>query len=161
MFAILLKEGLVVHEDREFSFRDYQSAATETAVYPGQRKGGEQKLLGISYTVHGLTGEAGEVANALKKFMRKNLLVDEDVLADELGDVLWYAAALANELNMSLEQIAKQNIAKLARRRQEGTVAALGKREPVSVEYHVNSLPATLPLHSGSVLRVVPEPIDG
>ena len=90
-----------------------------TAVYPG-----EGTQAGISYTILGLVGEAGEIANKFKKILRnqENYLDKSEVLMDELGDVLWYAARLASELGYSLNTVAQFNIDKLAKRKAEGTL---------------------------------------
>lgn len=73
----------------------------------------------LSYLGLGLASEAGEVASAIKKCLR-----DEDytfehliyVLTDELGDVLWYVAMLANALNIDLDSVMKENLEKLKSR---------------------------------------------
>jgi hypothetical protein len=76
----------------------YQAGARTTARYP------EQDLLGLYYAALGLAGEAGEIANKVKKVIRDDgeTLTDEarTAIAGELGDALWYAAALAHELGV-------------------------------------------------------------
>lgn len=102
---------------------DYQSAAESTAIYPGQATDD-----GITYTVLGLIGEAGEIANKWKKYYRDDLDL-ADVLSsmrEELGDVLWYIANLAAELGYSLNQIAEDNLQKLANRQSAGTLTGSG-----------------------------------
>jgi NTP pyrophosphatase (non-canonical NTP hydrolase) len=68
----------------------------------------------------GLAGESGEVADLVKKYLYPSKPGDgndtRERLIDELGDVLWYVAVLAIALNIDLEDIAVQNIAKLAAR---------------------------------------------
>lgn len=68
----------------------------------------------------GLTGEAGEVADLVKKMTAHGHEWDRERLADELGDVLWYLAEAASALEMSLEEIAAMNVAKLKARYPEG-----------------------------------------
>lgn len=96
------------------TFTGYQDAAMSTAVYP--RSG----LSGVYYTALGLANEAGEVAGKVKKMMRDDDLVLSDArkeqIAAEIGDVLWYCAALAHELGIHLGDIAAANIDKLADR---------------------------------------------
>lgn len=68
----------------------------------------------------GVTGEGGEVADYLKKVVFHGHPLDPARLADELGDVLWYLAALASTAGLSLDAIAEGNVAKLRRRYPEG-----------------------------------------
>ncbi|HUF04254.1 MAG TPA: nucleoside triphosphate pyrophosphohydrolase family protein [Aridibacter sp.] len=94
-------------------FEDYQSAAGRTALYP-------KRLDNLEYPTLGLAGEAGEVANIVKKIQRDHGgEINEEIrakLKDELGDVLWYISACADELGLSLEEIAEFNVGKLAKR---------------------------------------------
>lgn len=95
------------------NFEDYQSEARTTALYPN-------RLKNLEYPTLGLAGEAGEVANIVKKIQRDHggIITDEirAKLKDELGDVLWYISACADELGISLEEIAAFNVDKLAKR---------------------------------------------
>lgn len=103
----------------------YQAAANSTAVYPGQ--GGS---LGLMYVALGLNGEAGEVAEVVKKMWRD----DEGHLTagvrlkikKELGDVLWYVAQVATECNLSVTEIMQNNLAKLADRKARGAMGGSG-----------------------------------
>ena len=83
---------------------EYQKLSRRTAVYP---KAGENFI----YPTLGLAGEAGEVANKIKKIQRDhNGVLDENTrqaVLSELGDVLWYIAQLATEFDSSLEQVAQ------------------------------------------------------
>lgn len=102
----------------------YQAGARTTARYP------TTGLLGVVYTTLGLAGEAGEIANKLKKVIRdQNGHLTDDcrvALADELGDVLWYVASLAHELGLPLDDIAHRNLAKLTDRHRRGTITGSG-----------------------------------
>lgn len=95
------------------SFEEYQEAARATALYP-------KRLNNLEYPTLGLAGEAGEVANVVKKIQRDfgGEITDETraKLKDELGDVLWYICACADELGLTLEEIARFNVEKLAAR---------------------------------------------
>ena len=95
------------------NFEDYQSEASQTALYP-------RRMENLEYPTLGLTGEAGEVANIVKKIQRDNsgIINDEtrNKLKDELGDVLWYISACADELGLTLREIAEYNVQKLAKR---------------------------------------------
>ena len=74
----------------------------------------------LEYPTLGLAGEAGEVANIVKKIQRDNGgIVNDEIrgkLKDELGDVLWYISACADELGLTLNEIAEFNVRKLAKR---------------------------------------------
>lgn len=103
-------------------FNSYQRSAEGTAIYPDQHK--------IIYPALGMAGEAGEVANKVKKLIRdgpenRPETWREDI-ASEIGDVLWYCAALANDLNLTLGMIASQNLNKLQKRKAKGTLGGSG-----------------------------------
>jgi NTP pyrophosphatase (non-canonical NTP hydrolase) len=102
-------------------FNDYQEKASKTAVYP--KKG---KAIALMYTALGLAGEAGEVANQVKKILRDdNMEITPERYAkikDELGDVLWYVAAMCSELMVNMGGIANSNIEKLAQRAAEDQI---------------------------------------
>ncbi len=104
---------------------DYQIATRSTAIYPGQ---GETD--GLVYVTMGLAGEAGEISNKVKKILRDQAgVVNDDNIEDlvqEIGDVMWYAARLADEIGVSLGQIMTQNIEKLRARQQAGTLGGSG-----------------------------------
>ena len=103
----------------------YQRAAQTTAIYPGKGT-----FLGLVYTSLKLNGEAGEVAEKVGKIMRdkESILTEDDktLLVKELGDVLWYVSAAANELGFSLNEVARRNIAKLQDRQARGTLSGSG-----------------------------------
>lgn len=108
---------------------EYQVIATETAIYPGQ---GE--ALGLVYAALGLTNEAGELVGKIKKAIRDDEfgyytpLTPErrQTIKDELGDVLWYVATLAEELDVYLSDVAHDNIMKLQSRKERGTLQGSG-----------------------------------
>ncbi len=101
---------------------EYQQAAKTTAIYPEQYR--------VFYPALGLAGEAGEIANKVKKILRDtNGAVTEqrrDELSGEIGDILWYAAALASDLGLSLDAIAAENLAKLFDRKERGVLGGSG-----------------------------------
>ena len=103
---------------------DYQEQALATAKYPGQ--GG---LMGIVYGGLKLNGEAGEFAEHLGKAIRDDDCITPErrvLMLKELGDVLWYVAALASELHSTLDDVAHINIAKLADRASRGVLGGSG-----------------------------------
>lgn len=101
---------------------EYQSLANETATYPKERK--------LIYPILGLNGEAGEVAEKLKKILRDQdgEVTDENKAAIilELGDVLWYVAATCMDLGVSLEDVAYSNINKIRSRVLRGVLGGSG-----------------------------------
>lgn len=103
----------------DMELNEYQKRALDTASYPNKYK--------IIYAAMGLGNEAGEVMGKVKKWLRGDdgdgAMSDERKLAlrDELGDVLWYLAVLANDLELSLDEVAKVNIGKL-KSRKDGNV---------------------------------------
>lgn len=103
-------------------FNSYQRIAAETAIYPEEHR--------ILYPALGLAGEAGEVANKVKKLVRDGPEGRPDdwreQIASEIGDVLWYCAALASDLNLTLGMIAGQNQKKLLERKAAGTIGGSG-----------------------------------
>lgn len=95
---------------------DYQSLALRTAANKTVEDDDKRLLL---WTV-AWAGEVGEFCNMLKKKVGHGHDFTEEQLGDEIGDVLWYLAVIADELGLSLDQIAEQNIEKLKRRYPEG-----------------------------------------
>jgi len=95
-------------------FDDYQQLAARTL---GRDRTHEQQLANAAL---GLTGEAGEVAEVIKKHLFHATPLDEEALAKELGDCLWYIGAFATVLGLSLDDIAQRNIDKLRKRYPEG-----------------------------------------
>ena len=95
------------------NFREYQAEARKTAMYP-------DRMSNLAYPTLGLAGEAGEVANIVKKIQRdfQGVVTDEirGKFKDELGDVLWYISAYADQLGLTLSEIAAFNVGKLAKR---------------------------------------------
>lgn len=106
---------------------DYQNKALNTAIYPDRGSG---TVTALSYATLGLCGEAGEIAEKVKKIIRDNngviTLDRKEALKKELGDVLWYMAALARELGLQLEDVAEANLFKLAKRQENNTLKGNG-----------------------------------
>ena len=105
----------------------YQDYALVTAAYPEKVK--------LIYPTLGLAGEAGEFANKIKKVLRGDqggtgeltLTTDQrDALIDELGDILWYIAATATDLDINLSDVAARNVAKLYDRQQRNVLKGDG-----------------------------------
>ena len=102
---------------KDMTLSSYQKAASSTAIYPTQHA--------ITYPALGLAGEAGEVANKVKKIIRDGKL-DKAALKGEIGDCLWYIAALCRDLNIDLGDVAKANLDKLQDRKARGTLKGSG-----------------------------------
>lgn len=96
---------------------DYQEQAAATAIYKAEHS--------ILYPAMGLSNEAGEVLGKVKKILRDGTF-DRLALVDEIGDVLWYAAALCRDLEISLEEVAQRNIDKLNSRKERGVLGGSG-----------------------------------
>lgn len=105
-------------------FNEYQKKASETAGYP------EPGGMAFIYPTLGLAGEAGEVAEKIKKVIRdEGGIISSEKRAEiqkELGDVLWYVSEIARQLELSLDDIATVNIAKLASRKERGVISGSG-----------------------------------
>lgn len=104
-------------------FNEYQARASKTAVYPSTAS--------ILYPAMGLAGEAGEVCNKIKKVVRGDKIDTTDhewrtKVGDEMGDVLWYLAALASDLDLNLSKIAGRNLDKLDDRMKRNKIAGDG-----------------------------------
>lgn len=104
---------------------EYQRAAMRTA----RDKDAPDEFM---HLVLGLVGEAGEVAEKVKKLVRDKgsdlAQLDRDDMAAELGDVLWYTAVLANFLDLSLSEVTQKNIDKLADRQRRSVLGGSGDK---------------------------------
>ena len=101
-------------------FDEYQKQANETAIYPVRYS--------LLYPALGLAGEAGEVAEKVKKIIRddKDIESERKNIARELGDVLWYVSAVARDIGYTLGGIADLNIEKLQSRKERGKLQGNG-----------------------------------
>ena len=88
------------YHNKELTLNLYQDKAVKTAIYPHTAQ--------ITYPAMGLANEAGEVLGKVKKIVRDGTCNRADI-RDELGDVLWYAAALARDLDLTLAEVAASN----------------------------------------------------
>ena len=102
---------------------DYQRESRKTALYP-------EVGSNVIYPTLGLVGEAGEVADKVKKILRDKKGVfdkdSKDAIKFELGDVLWYISQLSSELGYELEEVANANLQKLNSRKSRGKIQGSG-----------------------------------
>jgi len=105
------------------NFKEYQKEALKTAKYPNIGNN-------FIYPTLGLAGEAGEVSEKIKKVLRDDNGVISEVkrleIVKELGDVMWYISALCSEIGVTMEDVAKINIAKLNSRRARNKIKGSG-----------------------------------
>jgi NTP pyrophosphatase (non-canonical NTP hydrolase) len=102
-------------------FNDYQDQANDLAIYPHEAR--------LVYPALGLTGEAGEVADKIKKIIRDKrtlYVLERTEIAKEVGDVLWYVAALARDLGVDMDTMAQMNLGKLRDRAKRGVIGGSG-----------------------------------
>jgi NTP pyrophosphatase (non-canonical NTP hydrolase) len=107
----------------------YQKVAKSTTIYPREQA--------IIYPSLGLTGEAGEIANKVKKIIRdgtnKNIIQE---ISNEIGDVLWYVALLADDIGCKLSDIANDNLIKLANRKKTAQSTVLATKDSRTKQEH-------------------------
>lgn len=103
---------------KAMTLNEYQQLAMRTAKNRGDM------VHSLTVGALGLSGETGEVAEILKKHLFHGRPLDLEHFAEELGDVLWYIARLAEGAGTSLEVIARANVEKLAKRYPERLEAA-------------------------------------
>ncbi len=105
------------------TFREYQIKAKETARFP-------EKENSFIYAALALNGEAGEVAEKIKKIWRDKgkvvSLEDKEEIKKEMGDVLWYLSQLAEELGVDFDDVAETNIKKIHSRLERNLIHGAG-----------------------------------
>lgn len=104
------------------TFGEYETLIKKTAIYP---EAGSGSKLSLAYTALGLTGEAGEFSEKVKKWVRDGT-INKSLAVKELGDVLWYVTASAHELGYTLQDVAEINTVKLLARKEAGTLQGSG-----------------------------------
>jgi NTP pyrophosphatase (non-canonical NTP hydrolase) len=98
---------------------EYQRLAGRTLIDgPDAEYTGAEIML--VWNALGIAGEAGEVADLIKKAVFHRHGLDQDALIKELGDVLWYAAALCSKIGVPMSEVMARNIEKLKVRYPEG-----------------------------------------
>jgi NTP pyrophosphatase (non-canonical NTP hydrolase) len=106
------------------TLEEYQKQALTTVL------SSDNEFRDLLHWVLGINGEAGEIAEKVKKIIRdkdgKVSDADKAELAKEVGDVLWYLAVFAHHLGVPLEEIAQQNLDKLQSRKARGVLGGSG-----------------------------------
>lgn len=100
------------------SFNDYQAFVKTMKVYPEKHA--------IVYPALGLVGEAGEISEKVKKWLRGDRELDREALLKELGDPLWYIASLADDLGYTLQEVIDANVEKLTSRKERNVLHGSG-----------------------------------
>lgn len=98
---------------------DYQHKASRTLIEKPDFQITDEQVM-ITWTAMGLAGEAGEVAELVKKGIYHQKGIDRETLKNELGDVLWYLSGLAHQHGITLDEIMQHNISKLEARYPDG-----------------------------------------
>lgn len=98
---------------------DYQKQAGRTLIAKPDAMYTDYEIM-LVWNALGLAGEAGEVADTIKKAVFHQHGINRDELIKELGDVLWYVAALCSKLDVPMSEVMELNIAKLKQRYPEG-----------------------------------------
>lgn len=121
---------------------EYQRLAARTLIDAPDFKISDADIM-VIWNAVGLAGEAGEICELVKKGIFHQHGLSREQVAKELGDVLWYAAALATKLDLDLGEIMAQNIAKLRQRYPNGYASADSiARVDVQEEPALNAPPA-------------------
>ena len=107
----------------DITANEYQEKASATAIYPKEKE--------MEYLTLGLVGEAGEIANKAKKWIRDGAPPDEYAqqridMAYEIGDILWYSSQILKFLEMDMGHVMENNLNKLASRKARGTLSGSG-----------------------------------
>ena len=119
----MIKLSTLFFQEKKMELNHYQSESRKTALYPDV---GSNPI----YPTLGLVGEAGEVADKVKKILRDNKgffdKESKEAIKYELGDVLWYISQLTSELGYDLEDVAHSNLQKLKSRKIRGMIQGSG-----------------------------------
>lgn len=105
----------------DLTAEQYQNRLKEIqANYPNYNE------VGLAVFALGLNGEAGEVAELVKRYYRGEPLPDEETFVKEVGDVLAYLTLICTELGISLETVMLRNLKKLEKRVKDDTMLGRG-----------------------------------
>lgn len=114
------------------NFNEYQKLTERTAPKD------DEMIVELRKTTYGLglCGEAGEVAELIKKEVGHGHPVSREKMVKELGDTFWYLARTAAEYGIDLQEVAEENIKKLKERYPDGfsTEASIKRVDVIDVE---------------------------
>ena len=101
--------------------KEYLEASGRTDLHREQRlsfyqRCGDEEIIDLIHATMGISTEAGELLDVMKKHLAYGKQVDLVNIAEEVGDVLWYVAIILRRLNMSFEEVMQMNINKLQKR---------------------------------------------
>jgi len=99
-------------------FNEYNEFVKSMKVYPEKHA--------IIYHALGLIGEAGEINEKVKKWLRGDTELDKEGILKELGDPLWYITSLADDLGFTLQDVVDANVEKLSSRKERGVLKGSG-----------------------------------
>jgi len=99
-------------------FNEYNEFVKSMKVYPEKHA--------IVYPALGLIGEAGEITEKVKKWLRGDTELDKEGILKELGDPLWYITSLADDLGFTLQDVVDANVEKLSSRKERGVLKGSG-----------------------------------
>ncbi len=100
------------------TFNQYNEFVKSMKVYPEKHA--------IVYPTLGLVGEAGEISEKVKKWLRGDKELDKEAILSELGDPLWYITSLADDLGFTLQDVIDANVKKLTSRKERGVLKGDG-----------------------------------
>lgn len=115
LYNTKMKKGAI--ETIALSLNNYQKQANSFRL---------ENASSLEYAILGVNGEAGELAEKMKKIIRDGKDIDKKEFMKETGDVLWYVAALCQSLGCTLEDVARLNINKLSDRKLRGKISGNG-----------------------------------
>jgi NTP pyrophosphatase (non-canonical NTP hydrolase) len=105
-------------------FVEYQEFVQSMKVYPEKHA--------IIYPALGISGESGEFAEKVKKWLRGDGELNKEALIKELGDILWYVTSAADDLGSSLVEVINTNVIKLSARKHQGILKGSGDDREVA-----------------------------
>lgn len=104
--------------ENNMTIQEYTDFVKSMKVYP--------EKYAIIYPALGISGESGEIAEKVKKWLRGDKHLDAEELVKELGDIMWYITSMADDLGADLQSVINENVTKLKSRKERGVVKGSG-----------------------------------